>query len=309
MNLTSFFFIGILVLFTLENTNQKSSTSNLDLSNNTHFGDTLYVDPPTGLFDEDRELIISKIKQAKPGDIILFSPGTYRIGRLIDIDIPEITLLGHEEGTIIRGCEPDGFKEHAQSVIECGGFELIANSQTIKNFIFEYGWHGIYIGCCMPKNEEEFDSGLNIKTDSYGGHLIENNTFRYSPNGMRVTGVSSLPTKIINNIFIDNYHGLNINGSNVVVENNQFYSREPEKVPFDQETHNAIGVWPYYEGLPPHLVIEDENDCTNNYILNNYIENYGIGIQVYGKDPEELTNEDQCGDTIVQGNRTVNRQS
>lgn len=306
MNYFSFLFFSLLVLLTLGNTNQKSTQESFYPSFD-NFGDTLYVDPPTGLFDEDRELIISKVKQAKPGDIILFSPGTYRIGPVIDIDVPEITLLGHKEGTIIKGCEPDEFKEHAQSVIECGGFQLVADSQTIKNFIFEYTWHGIYMGCCMPKNMEEFDSGTNLKSLHNGGHIIENNTFRFNPNGLRVTGISSLPTKISNNIFIDNYHGMTINGSNVIVENNEFYARNPEKIPIINENHNAIGVWPYYEGLPPHMLAkEDENDCTKISILNNYIENYEIGIEVYGKNPDELEKDGKCGTTIVQGNKIVN---
>jgi len=300
-----FLFFSFLVSTTSEPLNKKSIRLNFNQSNNTPYGDTLYVDPPTGLFEKDRELILSKLNLSKPGDVILFSAGTYRIGRLIDLKVPEIILLGHDAGTIIRGCEPDGFKEVDQAVFECGGFELMADSQTIKNFTFEYTWHGIFIGCCMPKNMEEAESGSSLTASSFGGHIIENNTFRYNPNGMRFTGISSKPSKISNNIFYDNYHGLTIHGSNVTVENNQFYSKEPEKVPIDHVAHNAIGVWPFKVWVPENLDIDNEHDCTNNYILNNYIENLEIGIEVNGKNPEGLNKDDECGTTIVQGNTIV----
>ncbi|WP_215226438.1 right-handed parallel beta-helix repeat-containing protein [Echinicola shivajiensis] len=290
----------------LEYTNQRASNFKFDLSNNIHFGDTIYVDPPTGLFEQDREHITSKLKQSKPGDVILFAAGTYRIGPVIDIDVPEIILLGDEKGTVIRGCEPDGFIEHAQSVIECGGFQLIADSLTIRNFIFEYTWHGIYIGCCIPADMEEFDSGLNMKTESYGGHIIESNTFRYNSTGLRATGVSHKPSKVSNNIFIDNYHGLTINGGNVTVEGNQFYSREPEKVPLDGEVHNAILVAPFNMFLPPFIEYENDADCNNNYILNNYIENIPDDIRIIDSKPDEIPEEEECGTTLVQGNKTVN---
>ncbi|SHO63333.1 NosD domain-containing protein [Algoriphagus zhangzhouensis] len=305
MNYFSFLFFSLLVLLTLGNTNQKS-TQEFFYPSFDNFGDTLYVDPPTGLFDEDRELIISTLKLSKPGDVILFSPGTYRIGSLIDLDVPELTLIGHEEGTIIRGCEPDEMVDIEPSIFGCGGFELIADSQTIKNFTFEYAWHGIIIGCCMPKNIEEAESGSSFTTTSYGGHIIENNTFRNNPTGIRVTGNSPIPTKISNNIFHDNYHGLTINGGNVTVENNHFFSKEPTNVPIDHVTHNAIGVWPYEEWLTNTEGIEKEKDCTNNYILNNYIENLEIGIEVYGNNPDELEKDGKCGTTIVQGNKIVN---
>lgn len=268
--------------------------------------DTIFIDKPTGEFEKDRQLIISKLDLAKPGDIIKFSKGTYYIGKLIKIEIPELALIGNEEGTIIRGCQPDNFNEHINALLNCGGFELTAESQTVRNFIFEYAWHGLMIGCCLPKDRDEVESGDNLKLNHPGGHLIENNTFRYNSTGIRVFGINSKNVKIINNVFIDNYHGLTINGSNNKVKNNKFYSKNPEKVPLDKKSDNAIGITLFFDGLPPHLMSKDENDCSNNIIENNYIENFKTSIRINGKKPEEIAPDDACSNNIIKENTIKN---
>lgn len=282
-------------IFSLINCDQIISAEPFEL-------DTLFIDSPTGEFQKDRALIISKLNKSKPGDVIKFSQGTYYIGKLIKIEIPEVTLIGHEEGTVIRGCQPNDFNGHIEALLDCGGFELTAASQTIRNFTFEYAWHGLMIGCCLPKDREEIESGDNITLKHPGGHIIEDNTFRYNSTGIRVFGINSRHVNIVHNIFIDNYHGLTINGSNVRVKNNKFYSKNPGKVPLDHESDNAIGITPFFDGLPPHLMFKDENDCSDNVIEKNYFENFKTTIRVNGKKPEEIHPEKPCSNNIIEGN-------
>jgi hypothetical protein len=56
----------------------------------------------------DRASILAALEQVQPGGTIQFAPGTYLIGgEIIRIAVPRLTLLGHPEGTTLRGCGPD----------------------------------------------------------------------------------------------------------------------------------------------------------------------------------------------------------
>lgn len=307
-SIASFLFLSLFLSFTIDgrekNFCSKNSDQNIydELSNT----DTLYVGNPTGEFEKDRELITKVLEKAKAGDIIKFSQGTYYIGKLIKIEIPKLSLIGHKNKTIIRGCQPIGFNEHIEALLNCGGFELVGESQTIRNFTFEYAWHGLMIGCCLPSNMEELESGSNIKLNHPGGHTIENNTFRYNSTGIRVIGINSKMVNISSNVFIDNYHGLTINGSKVTVKNNGFYSKDPAKVPLDKESDNAIGITPFFDGLLPQLMSTDENDCSNITIVNNHIENFKNLIRVNGKNPRDIGIEDDCANITIEKNTVSN---
>ena len=71
--------------------------------------DTVYVAPPTG--DEtDRASILAALAQAGPGDVIQFAPGIYVVGEIIPIETAELTILGHGDGTTLRGCDPGAYE-------------------------------------------------------------------------------------------------------------------------------------------------------------------------------------------------------
>lgn len=183
---------------------------------------TILVAKPSGNYTIDRELILNALDKVNEGDTLQFSPGTYLLSKKIQININSITLKGDSLKTIIRGCNPEKFTEPLYGLLNCGGFELIGQNQTVENFIFEYTWHGIMIGCCLPDNMQQLENGTNIKKQQLGGHLIQNNIFRFNSTGIRVIGINPRKVVIRDNIFQDNFHGLTLNGSNVSVKGNRF---------------------------------------------------------------------------------------
>ena len=140
------------------------------------------------------------------------------------------------------------------------------------------------IGCCLPDNMEEMQSDLSIKKEHSGGHIIQNNVFRFNSTGIRVIGVNPNTVLIRNNVFQDNYHGLTINGANVTVEENKFYSSTPDKVPVDGEVGNAIGVLPFSSMFRPGNAPELKQDCFNILIKGNTIENISEDIIIHNPD-------------------------
>lgn len=157
--------------------------------------DTVHVAAPTGEEATDRASILAALEQVRPGGTVQFAAGTYLIGGIIRVPADEITLLGHSDGTVIRGCGPDDFPELPEAYFACHGFELTGARQTVRNLTFEYTWHGLFVGCCFPADREALESGeVGPLRSQPGGHLIESNTFRYTPNGLRVIGESAEPT-------------------------------------------------------------------------------------------------------------------
>lgn len=252
----------------------------LKISAQDNFGKTIIVPLSSGNETTDRELIVSKLKELKSGDTLQFSSGIYLISNKIQIDINGITLKGHLNKTIIRGCNPDNFTEHVYGILNCGGFELIGQGITVENFIFEYAWHGLMIGCCLPDDMKQLESGANIKTEQYGGHLIRNNLFRYNSTGIRVIGINPKTVVIRDNVFQDNYHGLTINGSNVKVQENGFLTLNLKMIPVDGTIDNAIGILPFSTMFPPENKPELNGDCEKIEIIGNTIEKIVNDIRI-----------------------------
>lgn len=125
-------------------------------------GIKLIVPEPSGNENVDRRVILKALDKANIGDTIQFSSGVYLIGKKIQITTNGIILKGNSKGTVIRGCDPKKFTEPIYGLLNCGGFELIGQNQSIENFTFEYAWHGLMIGCCLPESMEEGESGSNI---------------------------------------------------------------------------------------------------------------------------------------------------
>ncbi|WP_162339633.1 NosD domain-containing protein [Cyclobacterium salsum] len=238
--------------------------------------DTIYVAPPTGEKETDRASILAALEGVEPSGTIQFSAGTYLIGPIIRVPTDEITLLGHPGSTVIRGCEPDDFPEFPSALFACHGFELTGARQTVRNLTFEYAWPGLFIGCCFPDDEEAMETKNPGQRKQPGGHLIENNTFKYSPNGLRVIGELEEDVVVRDNSFVDVYHAIGINGGAVHFLDNEIYVREPERVPISTHPGGAIGVSPFGQG-------SDRTSCAGNVIAGNRITGHpeAIGIRVY----------------------------
>lgn len=67
--------------------------------------------------------------------------------------MPLITLKGHEDGTVIRGCAPEDFVEVEEAFVACNWFHLASRRQTVVGLTFEYAWHGLFIGWTRPEFE------------------------------------------------------------------------------------------------------------------------------------------------------------
>ncbi|MBD3617105.1 MAG: hypothetical protein HUJ22_11095 [Gracilimonas sp.] len=122
--------------------------------------DTLYIALPTGELETDRASILTALEQAEPGVTVQFATGTYLVGEVIQIATPGLTLLGHQEGTVLKGCKLEEYKAAEQEIIEaeggfvreaisrCGMFELTGGGVTVHGLTFEQTRGGLMLGCC-----------------------------------------------------------------------------------------------------------------------------------------------------------------
>jgi parallel beta-helix repeat protein len=257
---------------------------------------TVYVAPPTGEKEEDRASILAALEEVRPGGTVQFAPGTYLVGELIRVTTSDVTLLGHPDGTILRGCHPSDFVEFMVAGFACNGLELAGGRQTVRDLTFEYAWHGLFIGCCFPSDLAEMQSadGPPHRHDQPGGHLIEGNTFRNSSNGMRVVGRSAEPIVIRDNRFINTFHALVINGGTAHFLDNDISTPDPAAVPIQGRNGGAIIVMPD----PP------VRECGENIIAGNRILDYADAILIYVPDPGT-----RCERNVVRNNTIVVRRN
>jgi parallel beta-helix repeat protein len=205
--------------------------------------DTVFVAAPTGERDVDRASIIAALEQVRPGGTVQFAPGTYLVGEIIDVAVPGVTLMGHLNGTTLRGCDPAAWQEMTAAAAEaevgearwnvrarCGMLRLTGGHITVRNLTFEDTSHGLVLGWMDPSRTSE------------GGHLIEWNMFRNSGNGMRVGRLSSGPTVIRRNRFINTYHALGGHGGHLHILDNDISVPEPDRVPDSGFSGYAIAL-------------------------------------------------------------------
>jgi parallel beta-helix repeat protein len=98
--------------------------------------DTVRVATPTGVRDADRSSVLAALQEVQPGGTVQFAPGTYLMGgEIIRVTVPRITLLGHPEGTTLRGCDPGEFpwEDVTEFGNNCNAIELAAGQQTVRN--------------------------------------------------------------------------------------------------------------------------------------------------------------------------------
>jgi len=239
--------------------------------------DTVHVAPPTGEPATDRASILAALEQVQPGGTVQFAPGTYLVGEGIDVAVPRVTLLGHGDGTVLRGCDAGEFTELEHAVEHCNGLELSGGHQTVRGLTFELAWHGLVVGCCGDSH-----------VPGRGAYLIEDNTFRESPNGIRVVGQWTEPAVIRGNRFINTYHAVVVNGMTAHVLDNDVTVPESDRVPNTRHPGGAmsIGGWADF-GAPA---------CDGNVIAGNRISGHPDAIVIL------LFAGAACRDNEIRGN-------
>jgi hypothetical protein len=248
--------------------------------------EVVHVAPPAGETMADRASILAALAQVQPGGAVQFAPGTYLVGEIISVTVPRVTLMGHPDGTTLRGCDPDrlGTREHAMA--HCNGLELAGGHQTVRDFTFEYAHWALHLGCCQGERAmlRAPDGSLVEGPAIYrteGGHLVERNVFRRSLSGIRMNGDWTEPAIVRNNRFVDNWHSVSINGNTVHLLDNDFSVPEPERVPFYGFPWDAVKIGP-----PLPLQETDETlvrACAHNIVAGNRIDGSpdGIRIEIY----------------------------
>jgi imidazolonepropionase-like amidohydrolase len=249
--------------------------------------DTVHVAPPTGEAKTDRASIVAALDEVEPAGTVQFAPGTYLIGEAIRVSIPRITLLGHPEGTTLRGCEPAAFEDREVAIAGCNGFTLTGGHQTVRHLTFEHTWHALAIGCapggCRP--------GTPPLEARAGGYRVEENIFRETPNGIRVFGQWSEPAVIRDNRFVNTYHAVVINGMTAHVLDNRISVPAPGRVPNDRHPGGALAITAWGE--------LDVPGCSGNVIAGNRIEGHPQAVVIMAL-PESACRGNVIRDNAIQ---------
>ena len=253
--------------------------------------DTVLVAPPTGSVEIDPVQVQEAFDRVQPGDTIYFAPGTYLMGQGARLTVPEVTVLGHPDGTVLRGCEPEhfelreglGMEDQTDIVFGCTGLFVLADRQTIRGLTFDHAWHGLVVGHLQGP------PGTGPANVSFGGHRIEGNTFRHVPNGIRVIGPTDAVTVIRDNEVVNAYHAFNINSAPVHLIDNRISVPDPHSVP--TSSHPESGVILSATG-PPNA------SCEGSLVAGNIIDGTVHGIQVLGG-PGEVCADHEIRDNII----------
>jgi hypothetical protein len=235
--------------------------------------DTVRVPAPAGETKTDRANVQAAFDAVGPSDVVRFGPGPYYLGAGAQLTAPDVTVLGHPEGTTLRGCDPATFdrKKRLPLVFDCTGLHVQTRRQTIQGLTFEHVWHGVIVGP-YPTSAEEARAVLQGESSGpepypAGGHRIEGNTFRASINGLRVLGTGEEESVVRDNDFIDVYHAAGIYGAPLRFLGNRVTVEQPERVPRRGHPGSAILI-----GARP--------DCSGHVVANNRVEGYPGAIYV-----------------------------
>lgn len=237
--------------------------------------DTLRVVPPTGEKEIDRANVQAAFDSVQAGGTVLFAPGTYVLGAGARLTVPDVTVLGHPDGTVLRGCDPEAFtaepSRDSDVAFECTGLYIQAERQRVRGLTFEYADHGIVVGPYPTTMEEAtalMESGELMPDYPAGGQRIENNTFRATENGLRVLGTGQEISVVRGNEFIDVFHAIGIYGAPLHFLNNRVTVTDPSRVPISRHPGSAIVVSP------------GSTDCAGHVVARNQVEGYPGAIYV-----------------------------
>jgi hypothetical protein len=230
------------------------------------------VPAPTGVMAQDRAAVQAVFDSVRPGQTIEFAAGRYVLGAGVRLTVPDVTIIGHPDGTVLRGCEPAAFDvtpaDVRNTVFNCAGFYIQAERQTVRGLTFEYMWHGIFVGSFPTSAAEAAAAQGALPPISVGGQRIEGNTFRATSNGMRVLGIGDSVSVVRDNDFIDNFHAIGIYGPPVHFVGNRVRVENPLGVPTSKVPGSAI------------LVAAQDTDCRGHVVADNSVEGHAGAIYV-----------------------------
>jgi hypothetical protein len=243
----------------------------------------VYVAPPEGNPAADRASILAAVEAVRPGGTVQFAPGTYVIGLVsplfdyLPVTVPRITLLGHPEGTTLRGCDPEDMVAG-----NCVGLQLNGGHQTLRNFTFESFGQALILGGAVPVEP----------VGTVGGYRVENNTFRNSRFGVRSFGQWTQPALVRNNIIVNVAIGVQVWGRTVHVTDNHISAPDWSQIPLWFEAYDAISIysWDFFQTGP----------CDHNVAAGNWVEDHGWGVAIYVLDPAG------CRHNVIRDNTMVN---
>ena len=264
--------------------------------------DTVQVPPPIGESAADRASILSALRAVRPGGAVQFAAGAYMVGELVPIPTADITLLGHAEGTVLRGCDPARYDELEREAVvatdqaevwalfsQCGMFELTGGRVTIRDLTFEYSRLGLLLGCCHADD---------VLRPSPGGYRIERNTFRNSGNSIRAILAAAEPTVVRDNRFINTFHALSAAASRLHMLDNEISMPDPARVPGTGHPGFAIGISPLPPG-PPDTIVPGAGVCEQNIVAGNRIEGHTDGILLSARRPGTSCRENEIRDNTI----------
>jgi parallel beta-helix repeat protein len=245
----------------------------------------VHVAPPQGNPADDRASILAALEEVRPGGTVQFAAGTYVIGLLsptfdyLPVTVPRITLLGHPEGTTLRGCDPEDMVAG-----NCVGLQLNGGHQTLRNFTFESFGQAVILGGAVPVEP----------VGTVGGYRIENNTFRSSTWGVRSFGQWMQPALVRNNTFVNLFRPVEVYGRTVHVVDNDISAPNWEQIPRFFVAWDAISfsTWDFFQSGP----------CDHNLAARNRVEGHAMGVFVW------VASTEGCRHNVIRDNTIVNSQ-
>ncbi len=203
---------------------------------------TILVAPPAADPAVDLVSIDTALSLAGPGDVIQFDQGTYVIGRPWPgtvVQIERLTLLGHPDGTTLRGGPVIDYSNPQ-------AFALHAPEQVVRGLRFEsFAW-ALEVG--------DF-------TDLLGGYVIEDCVFDTMFGGF-VTLTGGKLTVARNNTFVNCAIGFWAMGSDARFCGNVFSAPNPSSIPIEHRAWLAAGVYATDYLLPCENLRFEHNSVT-----------------------------------------------
>jgi parallel beta-helix repeat protein len=259
-------------------------------------GDTVHVAPPTGERETDRASILAALEQVRPGGTVQFAPGTYLLGGFIPVSVSGVTLLGHRNGTTLRGCDP-AERSAPDSRARCNTLALVGSRQVVRNLTFEYMSWGLTVGFVVRGSPEEvFHAGEG------GGHRIEGNTFRDSFNGVRAAGYGPEAVVVRGNRFINTYHAGDVFGRRVHFLDNDISAPDPTRLAPFRHVGAATQITPIVPvpgDVGPTAVV----DCEENVIAGNRYDGHPDAIVMY------IGRDGSCRNNVIRDNTIIVRRA
>ena len=203
---------------------------------------------PTGDRELDLAVVSDALVRVDPGSTIAFGPGTYRIGSEgLTLSAPEVTLLGHPDGTTLLGCSEDELSTRPFRSM-CRGILLAAEAQRVFNLRFEA------FSVALELKPPADDQAVERATPYTGGHLIEGNAFHNS-SGFEVGLIADSTVVIRGNVFRNTYHALTLEGRNIHVIDNDISAPEPELIP-DGHPGGAVALASFATATCDSILVE-----------------------------------------------------